>query len=151
MKDDYILFEHQLTMKDLRMSFSSLFCSFILVLSCFFLMFFLPKTSFANIFFAVNINVLAVLTILFIFVSVLFIWLGTKSKIILTKEGIHYKPPLSKRIYEMRFVDVTAFEYKKSLLIVSGKKHKQFAVYLTKDIALEIISILKEKTPAING
>ncbi len=151
MNDNYILFEHQLTMADLKTSFHSLFFSFFLVLICFLLLFFVPQSSVSNNFLLVNINILVVFSISFSLVSVIFIWFGTKSKIILTEDGIFYKPPISKRIYEMNFVDVTAFEYKKSLLIVSGKKYKQFAIYLTEDIACEIISILKEKIPARNG
>lgn len=151
MSDDYILFEHQLTAADLKGSYRSLFCSFGLLLCCFFLLFFLPKTSFSNEILLVNINIFAVLSFIFVIVSAVFVWMGTKSKVILTDDGIYYKPPISKRIYEMKFVDIIAFEYKQSLLIVSGKKQKQFAVYLTENTALAIMNILKEKTPARNG
>lgn len=144
--DNYILFEHQLTMADLKGSSRSIICSFGLLLCCFLLIIFIPKIPFSNEIFFVNINILAVLSFIFVVVSAVFVWLGTNAKIILTEDGIYYKPPVSRRIYEMKYGKISTFYYKNSMLFVCEKNNgKHLSLFLEQNIAEKIIIILRQK------
>ena len=143
--DDYILFEHNLTIFDLKNQIKMVAVLLLLFCFCAFGLFF-KIDSLAKIPFLVeNLYLFSIVIGILLVISCAFLRLETFAKIILTEDKIIYKPPVLFRIYEMEYSCVKSFCYANCALVVEGEKGQKLSVYLTKNTADKIIDILQRE------
>lgn len=144
--DDYILFEHNLTVKDSKNLLCGAICLFcILGVSAFVLIFNVGSVFSTQAVLIKNLYFFnVVIGVVFVALCML-LRASTFAKIILTEDKIIYKPPVSVRVYEMEYSCVKSFYYNNSTLFVIGEQQQRFAVNLTKDTAYKIIGFLENK------
>lgn len=144
--DEYILFEHNLTLRDSKNLL--FFMIYLFGLLCFFyviLMFNIGSILQTQPILVKNLSCFNIVIGIFFVIICILIRTSTFAKIILTEDKIIYKPPVSVRVYEMNYSGVKSFFYSKSTLFVIGNFQQQFAVNLAKDTADKIMCILNDK------
>lgn len=144
--DDYILFEHNLTIFDLKNLFIIMICSLFLLCFCsLFLGFNIASVLQIQPVLVSNLYYFCIVLGIIFIITALMLRFSTFAKIILTEDKIIYKPPISVKIYEMQYSCVKSFGYTGSILIVSGAFGQKLNVYLSKKTANKIIGILKKQ------
>ena len=139
-----IIFKHQISLKDLtgKFKFSFLFIRFLLavILSVAFYSQSLFGKFFSFLFFKIW---------LFLFVVAVFdlilTFMFTKAKVVLTKNSIFYKPPVSFKIYSLNFDEIDGVLKNRFFLTVLGKNpQKRFTVFLYGKSAEDFLSVLQK-------
>lgn len=144
--DEYILFEHKLTLRDSKNLLIATICLFFFVSICSAVLTFnVDFVLQTQIVLSKNLYFLNIVMGVIFVVACILLKISTFAKIILTEDKIIYKPPVSVRVYEMEYSCVKSFVYKKSTLFVIGERQQRFALNLAKDTADKIIGILKNK------
>ena len=144
--DEYILFEHNLTLRDSKNLLIATICLFcFLSICCAVLTFNVDSVLQTQIVLTKNLYFLSIVMGVIFVIACILLKISTFAKIILTEDKIIYKPPVSVRVYEMEYSCVKSFVYKKSTLFVIGERQQRFALNLAKDTADKIIDVLKNK------
>ncbi|MGN0005520.1 MAG: hypothetical protein ACI37Z_06085 [Candidatus Gastranaerophilaceae bacterium] len=144
-----IIFKHKISLKDLmgKFKYSVNFLG-ILWGIIFSVAFYSPSLikNFSSVLFLKIWFFLLIMTIFDIALTVFF----TRAKIVLTKNSIFYKPPVSFKIYSFHFDEIGAFVKNRFFITVFGKNpQKRFTVFLYGKIAEEFISILQKLIPEL--
>ncbi len=144
-----IIFKHQISIKDLtgKIKFSIVFIGFLLAVIVS-VAFYSPNLlkNFASFLFFKSWLFFFVIAVFDLILTILF----TKAKVVLTKNSIFYKPPVSFKIYSLNFDEIDGVLKNRFYLTVLGKNpQKRFTVFLYGKSASEFLSVLEKSVECL--